>query len=40
MIFSSSDFTMDQNALDVNTKQSFTPLLEPSGRTKNMGVHD
>jgi hypothetical protein len=41
MIFSSSDFAMDQQALDVNTEKSFAQLpLQPKGRNKNMGAHD
>jgi hypothetical protein len=41
MIFSSSDFTMDQMSLDVNTEQSFTQLpQEPSRRDKSMSAHD
>jgi hypothetical protein len=41
MIFSASDFTMDQKSPDANKGQSFAPLpLEPNGRNKSMGAHD
>jgi hypothetical protein len=41
MIFSYSDFTMDQMSLGVNTEKSFTQHPpKPNGRNKSMCAHD
>jgi hypothetical protein len=40
MIFSASDFTIEQKSPDGNKKQSFVSLPpDPNGRNKNIGVH-
>jgi hypothetical protein len=41
MIFSVSDFTMDQKSHNGNKERGFAPLTpEPNGRNNSMGAHD